>query len=224
MPRTDTPAATAPPPHAAILAGADFSQRIVDALGDRWVTTVARGVGELTFESDPDVVVLCVHDAEGRPADALGAIVERHPQAPVVVVVKELEQREVRAVLAAGGCGVLCDESLAAALEPCLHAAIAGQICVPREQWRQVQPPALSMREKQVLGLLVMGYMNSQIAERLFLAESTVKSHLHSAFAKLGVRSRNEAVSLILNPQRGLGLGIIGVGAEPLPLPSGAGV
>jgi hypothetical protein len=61
-----------------------------------------------------------------------------------------------------------------------------------------------------------MGYMNCQIAERLFLAESTVKSHLSSAFAKLGVRSRNEAVSLILDPNRGLGTGILTVGGEPL--------
>ncbi len=61
-----------------------------------------------------------------------------------------------------------------------------------------------------------MGYMNSQIAERLFLAESTVKSHLSSAFGKLGVRSRNEAVDLILNPERGLGMGILGLGGEPL--------
>jgi DNA-binding NarL/FixJ family response regulator len=81
----------------------------------------------------------------------------------------------------------------------------------------------LSTREKQILGLVVMGYMNSQIAERLFLAESTVKSHLHSAFGKLGVRSRNEAVSLILDPARGLGIGILGVGAEPLAtLPGGS--
>jgi DNA-binding NarL/FixJ family response regulator len=91
-----------------------------------------------------------------------------------------------------------------------------GQICVPREHWRQVQPPVLSTREKQILGLVVMGYMNSQIASTLFLAESTVKSHLSSAFGKLGVRSRNEAVSLILDPERGLGMGILGLGGEPV--------
>jgi DNA-binding NarL/FixJ family response regulator len=80
-----------------------------------------------------------------------------------------------------------------------------------------VQPPVLSTREKQILGLVVMGYMNSQIATTLFLAESTVKSHLSSAFGKLGVRSRNEAVSLILDPDRGLGMGILGlVGGEPV--------
>jgi hypothetical protein len=68
-----------------------------------------------------------------------------------------------------------------------------------------------------------MGYMNSQIAERLFLAESTVKSHLSSAFRKLGVRSRNEAVDLILNPERGLGMGILGlVGEPPVTVPTTA--
>jgi DNA-binding CsgD family transcriptional regulator len=110
---------------------------------------------------------------------------------------------------------VLYDD-LGSALAPCLCAVRAGQACVPRAHWRQIEPPALSTREKQILGLVVMGYMNSQIAERLYLAESTVKSHLSSAFGKLGVRSRNEAVDLIVNPDRGLGMGILALGGEPL--------
>ena len=46
--------------------------------------------------------------------------------------------------------------------------------------------------------------------------ESTVKCHLSSAFGKLGVRSRNEAVKLILDPERGLGMGILALGGEPV--------
>jgi DNA-binding NarL/FixJ family response regulator len=218
MPRRDRPATGPPKGHAAILGRAGSGDRIHSALQGGWATTVVEDVSNLALQPDLDIVVLC---ARGGPAETLQAISECHPDLPVVVVFAELDEREVRGALAAGARGLLGDEDIATALEPCLHAVLAGQICVPSEQWRQVRAPALSMREKQVLGLLVMGYMNSQIAERLFLAESTVKSHLHSAFTKLGVRSRNEAVSMILNPQRGLGLGIIGVGAEPLALSSG---
>src|SRR5690242_5933177 len=115
-----------------------------------------------------------------------------------------------------GAARIVLRAELASTLQPCLGAVLAGQTCVPQAHSRQIEPPALSMREKQILGLVVMGYMNSQIAERLFLAESTVKSHLSSAFGKLGVRSRNEAVNLIVNPSNGLGLGILGLGGEPV--------
>ena len=47
--------------------------------------------------------------------------------------------------------------------------------------------------------MVVMGMSNKAIAGKLFLAESTVKCHLSSAFSKLGVRSRNEAADLILH-------------------------
>jgi ATP/maltotriose-dependent transcriptional regulator MalT len=73
-----------------------------------------------------------------------------------------------------------------------------------------VRPP-LSHREKETLGLLVLGLTNAEIARRLYLAESTVKCHLTSIFSKLGVRSRNEAVARALDPQHGLGLGTLTV-------------
>ena len=135
---------------------------------------------------------------------------------PVVVISAEIRRWELRAALAAGAAGVVLESEMGSALGSCLQAALAGQICVPRQYSEQIEPPALSPREKQILGLVVMGYMNSQIAEQLFVAESTVKSHLSSAFGKLGVRSRSEAVDLILDPERGLGMGILALGGEPV--------
>ena len=67
---------------------------------------------------------------------------------------------------------------------------------------------ALTTREKETLALSSRGLTNAQIALKLFLAESTVKSHLSSAFSKLGVSSRYEAATVILDPDRGSGLGI----------------
>jgi len=69
--------------------------------------------------------------------------------------------------------------------------------------------PTLSPREKQVLGLVVLGCSNAEIAAKLKVTEATVKTHLTSSFRKLGVRTRSDATARILDPASGLGLGIL---------------
>jgi DNA-binding NarL/FixJ family response regulator len=204
----------------ALIAADEPGERISEILcGQGLEITAFARIEELSDETvrqDFSAIVLWVQDTISAPARLVEPLTQRFAQAPIMVVCSAIERWEVRAALAAGAAGVVLYEDLDSALGPCLQAVIAGQICVPREHWRQIDPPALSSREKQILGLVVMGYMNSQIAEQLFLAESTVKSHLSSAFGKLGVRSRNEAVSLILDPERGLGMGILALGGEPV--------
>jgi DNA-binding NarL/FixJ family response regulator len=173
--------------------------------------------GELAGIAPPPPVVLCVEGPlSGAIARDLEPLLAVNARIPAVIVCEAVRPGELRLALAAGACGVVLEDQVASALAPCLGAVRVGQVCVPRQHARQVEPAALSSREKQILGLVVMGYMNGQIAEKLFLAESTVKSHLSSAFGKLGVRSRNEAVDLILDPERGLGMGILALGGEPI--------
>ena len=163
----------------------------------------------------PALIVLRTEESLGRAASSEIESLRRDlPDTPVVAVCPEIRPGELRVALTAGAAGLVLEDQLAATLGSCLEAARAGQVCVPKQQARQVEPAALSTREKQILGLVVMGYMNSEIAAQLFVAESTVKSHLSSAFGKLGVRSRNEAVELILDPERGLGMGILELGGE----------
>lgn len=168
----------------------------------------------------PLVVVLWTQDRSSALGRQVSSLVQRFEQAPVIVVCESIERWAIRSALAAGAAGVVLHDELDLAFGPCLQAVLARQTCVPQAHRRQIEPPALSTREKQILGLVVMGYMNSQIAERLYLAESTVKSHLSSAFGKLGVRSRNEAVKLIVDPDGGLGLGILGLVGETEPAAS----
>ncbi len=168
---------------------------------------------------EPALILVWLASMVAARLEGVERLTRRFAQTPLVVVCPGVESREVRATLTAGAAGVILLDDLDDALDPCIRAVMAGQTCVPRAHWQQIEPPALSTREKQILGLVVMGYMNGQIAEQLFLAESTVKSHLSSAFGKLGVRSRNEAVNLILNPQRGLGMGILALGATPVDSP-----
>ena len=56
-----------------------------------------------------------------------------------------------------------------------------------------------------------MGLTNREIAENLFFSESTVKSHLNTAYRKLGVTSRVEAAEMITDPEEGLGTGILAI-------------
>ncbi len=131
------------------------------------------------------------------------------PEAPTVVVLSGADPREVTAALREGAAGVVERDTLATTLPATIAAVACGQLCVPRAFAAETERPLLSIREKQVLGMVVLGFANVEIAQRLFVTESTVKSHLNSAFRKLGVRSRVEATALILNPTSGLGTGIL---------------
>lgn len=202
----------------ALVAGEDSRESIGAILQEQgWELVPFASVEQLlACDAPPEsgLVALWTADADAAVAQEVRALCGAIEHALVVVICPAIERWEMRAVLSAGAAGVVLDEEMGWALGPCLQAVRAGQTCVPRHHARQIAPPALSTREKQILGLVVMGYMNSQIAEQLFLAESTVKSHLSSAFGKLGVRSRNEAVSLILDSERGFGMGILALGGE----------
>ena len=212
------PAAKGAGGRAALIVAGERGEPIVKCLREQaFEIAVFDSLEELsgkTEQQDFSVIVLWAQNTVSAPAGIVEPLAQRFAQTPIVMVCAEIERWAVRTALAAGAAGVVLLDDLDTALWPCLQAVQSGQTCVPRGHWRQIEPPALSAREKQILGLVVMGYMNSQIAAQLFLAESTVKSHLSSAFGKLGVRSRNEAASLILDPERGLGMGILGLEGE----------
>ena len=176
----------------------------------------SRSLLQLAPAPHPSLVILASDERPAELSRAIGELGQRWPQARIVLVCQSVGGSFLRGALAAGVAGVVLLDELHRALGACLRAVQAGQICLPQRNALQVEPPVLSTREKQILGLVVMGCMNSEIAQRLFLAESTVKSHLSSAFGKLEVRSRNEAVEAILDPGRGLSTGILALGAEPV--------
>lgn len=64
----------------------------------------------------------------------------------------------------------------------------------------------LSRREQEVLSLLALGLRNRAIAEKLYVGEETVKSHLKSIYRKLGVSNRGEAIATALNNPSRAGL------------------
>lgn len=139
---------------------------------------------------------------------------ERFPRVPSVVVAS-LSSNGVHKALEAGAKAVVLESEIETALPATIRAVCAGQVVVPHRFHRHAVRPALSHREKETLALVAKGLTNRQIAARLFLAESTVKTHLTSVFGKLGVGSRSEAAALVLDPEEKLGLAILDLAASP---------
>jgi DNA-binding NarL/FixJ family response regulator len=178
----------------------------------------APGEGE-----EPEVTVVAAPRSTKPLVDLVAETAQR--SAHVIVVCERFGSSASRLLLAAGAAGLVLRERAARSLLPTIEVVRSGQIAVPSRRALSGAQPGLSTREKQVMGLVALGFSNGEIAARLFVAESTVKSHLSSAFGKLGVRSRHEAVDLIVNPAFGLSIGIMSLGAAPIdsePLP-GAG-
>jgi DNA-binding NarL/FixJ family response regulator len=170
-----------------------------------------------TWDDPSALVVIASKGAGSRVAAAIAEVSKKGSDASIVVLCDRLSAPDLRSLLRSGACGAALLAEAGRTLGPTLAAVASGQVCVPRRHAVGLARPVLSVREKQVVGLVAMGLMNHEIASRLFVAESTVKSHLSSAFAKLGVRSRHEAVDLIVDPSSGLSLGILTLDAEPLP-------
>jgi DNA-binding NarL/FixJ family response regulator len=153
-------------------------------------------------ESQPDAVVLELDlDRHGQRIGELRRVDEALPDTRIVVIADPTREHDVRRVLHAGADGLVLGSEADRTLAPTLRAVLVGQLSLPREYRCQVEKRALTYREQQVLELVIGGATNRQAADALFLAESTVKGHLASAFAKLGVRSRAEAAGVLLDPE-----------------------
>jgi DNA-binding NarL/FixJ family response regulator len=195
---------------AAVAGRAAVRRAIAEALGGAEVDVVAQALdidGIARADVEPDLIVV---DVDPRSRRAVSAARRAFPGATVIAVTND-DLQELRAVLAENPDGIVVRDELARRLGVTVAAARAGQVTVPRELRTALVKPSLSAREKQVMGMVVMGFTNGEIARKLVVAESTVKSHLSSAFSKLGVRSRSEATALILDSSSGLGPGILAI-------------
>lgn len=160
---------------------------------------------------EPDALVVVLgegrEDARLREIRTLAAA---HPDASILAVVPaQVPNAALRRLLLAGATGIVFEDDVERALVPAARAVVAGQLTVPTALGQQIAPRPLSHREKQILALVVLGMTNREIAGKLFLAESTVKTHLSSAFRKIDARSRSEAVARIQDPESGFGLGVL---------------
>jgi DNA-binding NarL/FixJ family response regulator len=158
------------------------------------------------LELDATTIVVLVCDVDKpREMAALRRLRRDAPDPAIVVISPPATGTGVRRVLDAGADALVFDPELERTLPTTVRAVSIGQSAIPRKFLASVEKPILSHRENEVLALVRSGLTNAEIAERLFLAESTVKSHLSSIFTKFGVRSRKEVAAAFADGDSALG-------------------
>jgi DNA-binding NarL/FixJ family response regulator len=164
---------------------------------------------ELVASESPDVVLMDLRMPRLDGVEATRTVRERYPGVQVVVLTTYADDESIVAALSAGAAGFLTKDAARddirraveaaaagqAVLDPSVQAALlkAAQQGVARPPASAVPPDGLTEREAEVLALIASGLSNHEIAERLFVAETTVKTHVNRIFAKTGSRDRAQA-------------------------------
>lgn len=162
---------------------------------------------QLCAEVLPDVILMDMVLPKMDGATATSAIRRQFPRVQVIALTSFKEGELIRKALEAGAIGYLLKDVSADELAGAIRAAHAGRATLSPEAAQALvltanQPPApgldLTEREREVLTLMIEGLNNTQIAARLTVSPSTIKTHVSNILSKLGAASRTEAVTLAL--------------------------
>lgn len=151
---------------------------------------------------EPDVVVLDVHLGTGPSGLEVLRHLQGAPSSPRTLIVTVFDNDlDIDAALDGGAAGYVLKDAPEAELVSAVRAVAAGhQPLDPRVAARIVttsrrSPDSPSPRELEVVAAVAEGLDNAAIARRLYISQATVKTHLASVFAKLGVSTRTGAVA-----------------------------
>ena len=150
---------------------------------------------------NPDVVVIAAGEAFLARTTQRSALQEVFSETPAVLLAAEASPATLRSAARMSIYSVLPMEATTRQLVAAISAAVAGlAVTLPRpssgmgEAMRITED--LTAREVEVLRLMARGYRNKQLAAQLNISEHTAKFHVSSVLAKLGARTRTEAVTI----------------------------
>jgi DNA-binding NarL/FixJ family response regulator len=171
----------------------------------------------LVAEHHPDAILLDLHMPVLDGIGATRRLVAEHPEVAIVVLTTYVDDESVREALRAGARSYLTKDAdrteIATALraaaggltvfDPRVHATLLAATSAPPVTAAPVAdgspladpPDGLTHREVEILALIARGLNNPEIAERLFLSNHTVKTHINRIFAKTGSRDRVAAIA-----------------------------
>jgi DNA-binding NarL/FixJ family response regulator len=182
------------------------AERDLEVVGE--ASTVQQALGRVAATL-PDLVVLDVRLPDGNGIDLCRSILSAHPEMRCIMLTAYDDDRASYAAVLAGASGYVLKDIRGQKLIESIRAVAAGKTLITRAVTEKVvdaltaasapaspaapDVPQLSLRERQVLGLIADGLTNRQIGERLDLAEKTVKNYVSGLLAKLGMERRTQA-------------------------------
>ncbi|MFE2430071.1 response regulator [Streptomyces sp. NPDC059373] len=171
---------------------------------------------QLVGELGPEVVLMDLRMPRCDGVEATRRIRAEYPGTQVVVLTTYADDNSLFPALRAGARGYLTKDAGGDEIARAIKAVVAGEAgLAPQVQRRLLErlsaqgaeagespgvpevpelPDGLTVREAEVLALVAQGLSNSEIASRLYVSVTTVKTHINNLFAKTGARDRAQAV------------------------------
>lgn len=160
---------------------------------------------ELALKLRPDIILMDLVMKEMDGIEATKKIIEKWPEAKIIIVTSFLDDEKVYPALEAGATSYMLKTSKASEIAKAIRATHGGQSILEPEVTGKImnrmrhKPEAalheqLTEREMEILLLIAQGKANQEIADELFIALKTVKVHVSNILGKLEVQDRTQAV------------------------------
>lgn len=158
---------------------------------------------KMALDLRPDVILMDMVMPIMNGAEATEAIIRQWPAAKIMIVTSFLDDDKVYPALKAGAVSYILKTSKASRIADSIRETMNGTPVLEPEvmskmmkQMRHDRVPHadLTEREMEILLLLARGYTNQEIADELYIALKTVKSHVSNLLSKLEVHDRTQAV------------------------------
>lgn len=160
---------------------------------------------KLALELRPDIILMDLVMPEMDGIEATRNIIEKWPEAKIIVVTSFLDDEKVYPALEAGATSYMLKTSKASEIAGAIRHTYAGQSVLEpevtgkmmlkmRQKDKHLPHEELTGREMEILLLMAQGKTNQEIADELFIALKTVKTHVSNILSKLGVQDRTQAV------------------------------
>lgn len=168
---------------------------VVGSFGD------GQGLLDALHSLKPDLVIVAAHLPDGRGAEWIRTLKRESPEVKALILTYSHAEADLVLALDAGVDGYLCKECSTEELLSAMRDAYADRFhispCVAGHMRNMAAGPVgdtLTTREIEVLVALKDGLTTEEIAAKLMLSTSTVKTHLGNVYRKFEVRNRVEAV------------------------------